>query len=148
MTERPLDEFIRQQTRILALFNGVRPLLSGSLDHARDRLPAMRQEIVGAMQECQIYKHARLYDPHIASGSPHRRAVQELKIGCIMLGEKYIAHYRAWDTAAVAANWHGFRLSALAIMTETRKSLGEEADAVRALDLHPVEPIGRKRLAA
>ena len=148
MTERPLDEFYRLHDAIVGKLNFVRPLMNVGHEQARVLLPEVRHQFTDAMRRFQVYKHSKLYDPHIYAGSPRREAAQALKSRCIKLGDDYDDYCRKWNVYQALADWPAFRLAALAMMAEIRASLAEEAEIVVDMKLYPIAFASEGRKAA
>jgi hypothetical protein len=130
---RPLAQFHEHRMGILAMLDGARPLLNDGYAQLEGRLTPFRTELSARMQAFQLYKHKTIFDPILASDSPDRALVEKLKVDCIMLGHEYDAYRQRWAKSDIERDWKEFRLSALAMMTAIRKSLGEQDAAIRAL---------------
>ena len=135
MTTDPLlAEFRRHHSAIVSILNRSRPLFGKSSDEALAALLEHRAQLAAGMQNFQVFKHRRIFDPIIQGGGPNQTIAGHLKADCTALGNEYDHFRREWTEAEMRAQWPKYRLSALVMITEIRKRLADQDDVVRSLE--------------
>lgn len=117
----------------------------GVLSHAVDRLagdraafladqPAMRVRMGEALGAYRHFKHARVFDPGIASGDPARAAAaRAVKVACIGADETFRGHMRDWPRERIEREWDAYRVAARLTANSLSRHIRNEGEAIEAL---------------
>lgn len=100
----------------------------------QDQLRTVADRLAYELQAYQLFKHDRIFDPLIASGSPSsREAARCLKADCVAGGEAFAFFVRQWREQDLQAGWGEFRPAVLNLGTRLRDHIKAEEVQVRLL---------------
>ena len=94
----------------------------------------LRAEMAVVLSEYQQFKHARIFDPAIASGDRQRAVLaRHMKIACISAGEVFRVHQLQWTPDRIAADWRGYAVAARLTANQLRRHILNEAEGIEDL---------------
>lgn len=131
MLQPRLDQL---QAETIAMLDDARVLLTGERAAAGEAIAAVRWRLARKLREYQVFKHSRIFDPAITSGSPSlEEAGRQLKIDCIAGGEHFRRYVRRWTGVDLAEQWAEFEAATIEIDRNLRDHLAAEGLQVRLL---------------
>ncbi|WP_141243873.1 hypothetical protein [Sphingomonas lenta] len=122
------------QSDTLAVLSRASELLDEEPGPARAGLGAIRRELARKLREYQIFKHSRIFDPALTSGSPSvAEAGRRLKVDCIAGSARFDQYVREWSGKDIAAEWAAFRSATLELGRRLRDHMVSERVQIRLL---------------
>lgn len=146
MTHEVLLRCLEQhQADTLAAIDRAAQLLNEGPEAARARLVRTRRELARQLRDYQQFKHDRIFDPAIMSGSPSLAAAGRCsKADCIAGGQRFERYVRGWSGQDVAVAWQRFRPATMSLAADLRDHVNAEGVQIRLLLAHAWE----RRVAA
>ncbi|RYF19988.1 MAG: hypothetical protein EOO77_08970 [Oxalobacteraceae bacterium] len=97
-------------------------------------LSARRWQMVRLLREYQIFKHSRIFDPAISSGSPSAvAAAREMKINCIAIGNAFSSYVKIWSSGLITTRWEDYRIAMIEMSTLLTRHVKSERRSIVAL---------------
>lgn len=124
------------QAIIIMLLNEARAAIDvGPAQH--NRLGAVTVCLADSLHSYQIFKHRRIFDPVITSGSPSsREAARYLKADCIAGAAAFSFFVRQWRDRSLPSVWEEFRPAVINLERQLRDHIKAEGVQIRLLLSH------------
>jgi len=124
------EYFVR---RALSMMSRASILVKADRQDAIALLCASRTRLAKHFKRYQIFKHGRIFNPVIASGSASSKVVARgMKVDCMQLGEMFGAYHTRWQGLR-SEDWLSYRHDMLATVEVLRVHIESELRAMHQL---------------
>jgi hypothetical protein len=131
--QRAAYQLLKQNAE--AVSAGVEPTLA--------TLPALRIKMTAVLNAYQVFKHAAIFNPAVASGDFERAALgRAMKVECIAAGAVFRSHLSRWQEANISANWDSYKIAMRLATGQLMRHIDNERDGIlRLIDLAKISAL-------
>ncbi|MFW2829235.1 hypothetical protein [Sphingomonas sp. ID0503] len=125
------------QHRIIDIVGRAEAVIGADTRPSSQALGKLRWDLARAMNEYQVFKHSRIFDPAIAAGGERGSAASRMREACMAIGSEYRLYVAAWNATNILDNWDDYRAAALTMLARIRAHVDAEMEHLPALVTAP-----------
>ena len=128
------------QHKITEIVDRAENLIGGRERPSPLTLGKTRWALARALNEYQVFKHSRIFDPILAQEhGPRAELARSQREACMALGAEYRTYVAHWNAVDILDRWEDYRSAALAMLARIRGHVQDETAAFARLDAMPEE---------